>query len=283
MIFSSNYKRENFSNIKLPNNQLVIDPNITDINNFGGKRISMSIINNELICTAAETISSTNKISNRLCYGCTIQANHFYYIGFSIYYLNTNSNIPDQSIVNLAYDDATAPSINSTYQSINFIPQSNQWVRVEGILISTRNISPTSVTDTRNGLWIGLKGDKSSSIGDTYKIKDINIIDLTAIYGSGKEKSLSHFRIEYPSQCYPYIQDPFRILNAKQYDINIPTTATLSNSDPIILVANDIDIAQAYINNYNFTISLIPKSFDYTFSDVQYHDLVSIHTSDNIL
>ena len=87
----------------------------------------------------------------------------------------------------------------------------NAWTTIQNIFTLSANPSETFGF----GLQIFPVGDTAS--GFIYKVRNVMLIDLTSIYGAGKEPTVAEFKDEYPLQYYQYNEST--ILSAKSSEL----------------------------------------------------------------
>ena len=170
------------------------------------------------------------------------------------------------NILTYTLSDAGTGNQNRVYQSVNFVSGHKYFVKATVRTSATKQVrflsmtpttltfpSTTSVTEntwttladireiTDDNTIVAIFLPADNTIGDTLEIKDFMLIDLTAMYGAGKEPTDTKV-VEFDCACIGYSLDSFvaPIENAPVYDIKNPYVA--HNGDRFY----EIDTAKFY-------------------------------------
>ena len=179
-------------------NQLVKNGNFASTSNWLSSGGSLSVTNN------VGTVTSTN--SYYLCglyQTLSLLANHKYLV------------------------KATIKIVSATNQptSIQYLTSSYTGGKIfSSPVVGTKYDIEVLSTPTANATWAAFyiyKANDSDSV--VFEISNVNIIDLTAMYGAGNEPTLAQFRKDYPLPFYAYDAGSLKSANAKS------VTSTMMN------------------------------------------------------
>lgn len=146
-------------------NQLIRNGNFVDTNNWGHFQNDWSVSNN--ILTLTSTVAGNG--NNVYIYGYTfdLQANHKMLLSFDILY---EKNITSGEC-NIATTDWSTNIVKS------FSATANVWKRNEFLITKANSVSGL-------GFLIFPFKNPTASVGDVVKIKNVQLIDLTQMFGS---------------------------------------------------------------------------------------------------
>lgn len=171
-------------------NQLVQNGNFANTSGWGATRGTISVSNNVLTFTIDEvgTYKNHNRVQRT---GINLPLNHKFLCCGE--FLTTNG---EPVIVSPASDAYAGSYINT----------------VAGVWIKYAQI----ITKTVEHIGVGVAVDcRNSSVGDTWSVRNVMIIDITKMYGAGNEPAtVEEFKAMFPLDYYAYNPGELISLNA---------------------------------------------------------------------
>lgn len=164
-------------------NQLVQNGNFASTSGWSATRGTLSASNNVLSYTITELGSNIDQ--NRFVCGVPFVQNNKCIFTFEVKPLNTNE-------IRYGYKKTD----NSVVYVGSITPVANQWNRVSVL------IQPNA--SNRNGLYFGIDCRTNYSVNDIIQFRNVSIIDLTKMFGSGNELTIDQFKSLFPLPYYAY-------------------------------------------------------------------------------